>query len=92
MTTKAVVRDEEETSMYAAVREQYILPDQYILSESINMFRASNTSKSMNIAVQYIGMLCASIQIAPINIFEDPCAIIGYSIRCPIVGAMHVDW
>ena len=85
------MRDANETSICAAVREQYILPDQYILSESINMYRANNTSKSMHIAVQYIAMLCVFIQIDPINIFEDPCAIIGYSIRCPIVGAMHVD-
>ena len=89
MTTKAVVRDEEETSIYAAVREQ--LPDQYILSESINMYRPNNTSKSMHIAVQNMAMLCAFIRIDPIKIFEDPCAIIGYSIRCPIVGAMYVD-
>ena len=40
--------------------------------------------------VQYVAM-CVSTQIAPINIFQDPCAIIGYSIRCPIEGAMYVD-
>ena len=50
--------------------------------------------KSIHIAVQHnVAMVCASIHIAPINTSGELFAIIyiGDSIRCPIVGAMHID-
>lgn len=43
--------------------------------------------------VQYVVMVCASIHIAAINVCEDLCSIrIGDSIRCPVVGAIHIDY
>ena len=46
-------------------------------------------SKAIHIAVKHIATL---MHIAPINMFEDPCAIhISYSLCRLIVGAMHFD-
>ena len=61
------------------------------------MYRANNTlvyvQSNTYCAVQYIATMCASMHITLINMSEDRCTIhIVYSICCPIVGAIHIDY
>ena len=50
-------------------------------------------SNAIHIAVHNIATTRAPMHITPINMSDDPCAIhIVYSICCPIVGAIHIDY
>ena len=50
-------------------------------------------SNAIHIAVHNIATMCALMHTTPINMSEDPCAMhIVYSVCCPIVGAIHVDY
>ena len=61
-----------------------------ICIDETNIF---SMSPAKHIAVHNIATICASMHITPIIMSEDPCAIhIVYSVCCPIVGAIHVDY
>ena len=50
-------------------------------------------SNAIHIAVCNIATMCPSMHITPINTSGDHCVIhIVYSICCPIVGAIHIDY
>ena len=49
-------------------------------------------SNAIHIAFHNIATMYASMHITPINMSEDPCAIdFGYSVCCPIAGAIYFD-
>lgn len=52
----------------------------------------SSLHKARHSVVQYVAMVRASTNIAPINVCKDLCPIhIRHSICCPIVGTMYTD-